>query len=37
VLKNTTSYGVFIDLGGLRLIHITDHWVVLTTQVKFLN
>jgi hypothetical protein len=25
VLKNTTSYGVFIDLGGLRLIHITDH------------
>jgi small subunit ribosomal protein S1 len=38
VVKNITSYGVFIDLGGVDgLIHITDLRVVLTTQVKFLN
>ena len=36
MVKNITSYGVFIDLGGIDgLIHITDlSWEELTTQKK---
>jgi ribosomal protein S1 len=39
VVKNITSYGVFIDLGGVDgLIHITDFLgLELTTHLKFLN
>jgi small subunit ribosomal protein S1 len=39
VVKNITSYGVFIDLGGVDgLIHITDlSWSRITTHLKFLN
>jgi small subunit ribosomal protein S1 len=38
VVKNITSYGVFIDLGGVDgLIHITDLSSRINHPVKFLN
>ena len=38
-VKNITSYGVFIDLGGVDgLIHITDlSWAVSAIRKKWLN